>query len=135
MARKRKPNYAIQHGKLKHQTTPRQFAVWLRSGLIVLIDAKNRRLARVSAIARTIWENGSLHLAPLAQPEPNIKTNAEVVDSQYKYADAGQLRLSREDRQLIGEIRFRYEPSIADDLIAGIVSTIRERQMRLQYGW
>jgi len=135
MARKRnrKPQkYTIQSGKLQHVTSARRFAVWVRAGLLIAI---NSHCAQVSAAAKTIWENGELLLAPLAQPEPSIRTNAQIVDSQYIFADHGQLRLSRDDRQLISEIRLRYEPSVADGLVDGIISTIRDRQMRLQYGW
>ena len=135
MARKRnrKPQkYTITTGKLQHVTSARRFAVWVRAGLLIAI---NSHCAQVSAAAKTIWENGELLLAPLAQPEPSIRTNAQIVDSQYIFADQGQLRLSRDDRQLISEIRLRYEPSIADGLVDGIISTIRDRQMRLQYGW
>ena len=135
MARKRtkKPaKYVIQHGKLHHQTSARRFAVWLRAGLLVLV---NSHLARVSESARTLWEGGELILLPAEPPSPSIRTNAQIVDQLFIYADDGQLRLSKDDQKLIAVLRWRFEPSMAEAMIAEIKGTIRERQMRLQYGW
>lgn len=142
MAKKtrRKSTYHIQCGRIRHQVLARNFKLWLAAGLIALVDAKNQHVAQATERASTMWEadaqgDGVLHIVPVEPPGVSLRTNAQVVDSQYIYADHGQLRLSRDDRQLIGEIRLRYEPSVADGLVDGIISTIRDRQMRLQYGW
>lgn len=135
MARKRnkKPaKYIIRHGSLQHQTSFRRFSVWLRAGLIVLV---NSHLAHVSEAARTRWENGELFLAPKAEPEPSIRTNAEVVDAQYLYANAGQIPVSREDRQRFVDWRGRFGYDAAEQMIGEFLSRKREFDMRAQYGW
>ena len=134
MARKRttKPRkYTIQHGKLQHQTSARRFTVWLRAGLIVLV---NSHLAHVSDAARTRWENGELFLAPIAEPTPSIRTNAEVVDAQYIYANGGEIKVSREERIHFAELRFQLG-DLAEQLIGDYLSRKREFDMRAQYGW
>ena len=134
MARKRttKPRkYTIQHGKLQHQTSARRFTVWLRAGLIVLV---NSHLAHVSDAARTRWENGELFLAPKAEPGPSIRTNAEVVDAQYIYANGGEIKVSREERIHFAELRFQLG-DLAEQLIGDYLSRKREFDMRAQYGW
>lgn len=134
MARKRttKPRkYTIQHGKLQHQTSARRFAVWLRAGLIVLV---NSHLAHVSDAARTRWENGELFLAPIAEPTPSIRTNAEVVDSRYIYAHEGQVRITREERLRFADWRFRFG-ELAEQMVSEYLSRQREFDMRAQYGW
>ena len=134
MARKRnfKPRkYTIQHGKLQHQTSFRRFSVWLRAGLIVLV---NSHLAHVSDAARTRWENGELFLAPIAEPTPSIRTNAEVVDAQYIYANGGEIKVSREERIHFAELRFQLG-DLAEQLIGDYLSRKREFDMRAQYGW
>ena len=134
MARKRttKPRkYTIQHGKLQHQTSARRFTVWLRAGLIVLV---NSHLAHVSGTARTRWENGELFLAPKAEPGPSIRTNAEVVDAQYIYANGGEIKVSREERIHFAELRFQLG-DLAEQLIGDYLSRKREFDMRAQYGW
>lgn len=135
MARKRtkKPaKYIIQHGKLQHQTSARRFAVWLRAGLLVAI---NSHLARVSESARTRWENGELFLLPAEPPSPSIRTNAQIVDQQYIYADNGRVRISREDGIKILHWRWTLPAELAELLISDFLSRKREWDMTRQYGW
>lgn len=135
MARKRtkKPaKYIIQHGKLQHQTSARRFAVWLREGLL---DAITSHMARVSESARTRWENGELFLLPSEPPSPSIRTNAEIVDQQYIYADNGRIRLSRDDSSKILHWRWTLPAEIADSLISDFLNRKRDWDMREQYGW
>ncbi len=135
MARKRnrKPQkYTITTGKLQHVTNARRFTVWVRAGLLIAI---NSHCAQVSAAAKTIWENGELLLAPMAQPEPSIRTNAQIVDSQYIYADGGQIRVSRQDRQRFTDWRTRFGFDAAETMIAEFLNRKREFDMREQYGW
>lgn len=136
MARKRKAEhrakrFTVQCGKLDHETSPRRFAVWLRAGLIVLI---HNRLARVSDTATSKWEAGELHLEPAAQPEPSIKTNAEVVDRSYIKAHNGQVKVSREERMHFASLRWQLG-DLAEELIGDYLNNKRQFDMRAQYGW
>jgi hypothetical protein len=134
MARKRNKTpqkYIIQHGKLQHVTSARRFAVWIRLGLLVAV---NSHRAQVSAAAKTIWENGELHLAPIAQPEPSVRTNAQTVDEEYIFAHDGQVRITRDERLRFADWRMRFA-ELADQMITEYLSRQREFDMRAQYGW
>ena len=94
----------------------------------------NSHLAYVSEAARTKWEAGELFLAPKAEPGPAIRTNAEVVDAQYIYANGGEIKVSREERIHFAELRFQLG-DLAEQLIGDYLSRKREFDMRRQYGW
>ncbi len=135
MARKRtkKPaKYTILHGKLHHQTSARRFAVWLRDGLLVAVTS---HLARVSVSARTVWENGELHLLPAAPPGVSLQTNSQAVEQQYVYAHGGQVRVSREQRLAFTDWRLRWGLEEAERMIREYLAREREFAMREQYGW
>lgn len=131
--KKRKSSrYQIRHGRLTHETSARRFLVWLRAGLLVL---EHNRLARVSNAAVTVWENGELFVKPKAAPEPSIRTNAQVVDSQYIYADGGEVRVTRDDRKRFTIWRERWGLADAEQMIAEFLANRRAFDMREQYGW
>ena len=135
MARKRtkKPQkYIIQHGKLQHQTSARRFAVWLRAGLLVLV---NSHLARVSESARTLWEGGELILQPIAQVSPSIAISWAGVEQQYLFAHGGQVPLTRDQRAAFADWRLRFGLEEALRMEREYLSREREFAMREQYGW
>lgn len=132
MAKKRKPNYLIQHGRLQHQTSARRFQVWLREGLLVAI---NSHLARVSDAARTLWEGGELILQPIAQASPSIAISWAGVEQQYLFAHGGQVPLSREQRLAFADWRLRFGIEEAARMEREYLAREREFAMREQYGW
>lgn len=134
MARKRtkKPTkYTIQHGKLQHQTSARRFAVWLRAGWLVLV---NPHRAHVSDLARTVWEDGELFLKPVEAPGVSLRTNAQTLDECYPLAHAGQIPVSRDQRQAFTAWRQRFGET-AEQMISEYLSREREFAVRAQYGW
>lgn len=136
MAKKRKsPKFIIEHGSLRHQTSARRFGVWLRDGLLVLKDAGNRHLAHVAITARAIWENDELLLTAKGEPDAQIRTSWAGVEREFLLAHGGQVALSRDDRLRFGEWRMRFEPEIAEEMIASFIANKRQWDMRAQYGW
>ena len=131
--KKRKSSrYQIRHGRLTHETSARRFLVWLRAGLLVL---ERDRLARVSESGVAVWEGDELLVKPRSLPEPSIRTNAQIVDQQYIYADNGRIRLSRDDSSRILHWRWTLPAEIAESLISDFLSRKRDWDMREQYGW
>lgn len=142
MAKKtrRKSTYHIQCGRLRHQVLARNFKLWLAAGLIALVDAKNQHVAQATDRASTMWEasaqgDGVLHVVPTDPPGVSLRTNAQVVDQQYIYADGGQIRVSSHDRQRFTDWRTRFGLDTAETMIAEFLNRKREFDMREQYGW
>ena len=133
--KKRKSSrYQIRHGRLTHEASARRFLVWLRAGLLVL-ERDCKRLARVSEAGVAVWENGELFVKPKTAPEPSIRTNAQVVDAQYIYADGGEVRVTRDDRKRFTIWRERWGLADAEQMVAEFLANRRAFDMREQYGW
>lgn len=134
-AKRSKPYLVVLHGgRTPHEVTRRQWDVYRLTGLIVLISEKQARL-RDEHIRSALTDDGHLVLVDTHGDVSPCRTNSQVIDSLWPLADAGTLRLSREERQLEQRIREQFPLPEARDIIAEMRSRAREWRMRLQYGW